>query len=116
MKTLITLLAVLATTAAFADTTALTFAITSSARTTAPNIRISIMKPPMTNGNLPIQAHVWDSTENYWLTKSTAVSYNGLNAKSLVIQADQDTKVYRGTDLTNYILIYSGVPFPMILR
>lgn len=116
MKKLITLFLILIATTAFADTTAFTFSITSSASTATPNIRIAKMKPPMTNGNLPIQSFVWDETENYFLTKSTAVSYNGMNTKALLIQADQDTKFYRGTDLTNYILIYSGVPTTVLLR
>lgn len=116
MTTLITLLFVLIASTTFADTTSFTFSITSSATTATPNLRIGKMKPPMTNGNLPMQAYVWDETENYYVTKSTAVSYDGLNTKVLNIQTDQDTKVYKGTDLTNYILIYSGVPQTILLR
>lgn len=115
MKTLALCILLMASTA-FGATQTFTFTQTSSARTTAPNLRIAIMKPVMAQMPTAVQGFVWDSTENYWLTKSTSVTYNSVNTKVIEVETNQDTKVYLGSDLTNYVLIYSGIPKQIILR
>lgn len=115
MKTLALCILLMATTA-FGASQTLTFSITSTARGTTPNLRISVMKPVMAQAPIAMQGFVWDSQEDYYLTKTTAITYNSINAKVLYVDADQDTKVYLGSDLTNYMLIYSGIKETIILR
>jgi len=110
------LIAIFVTSTAFAEPTTVTFSITSSAVTSAPNLRIAKMKPAMALAPIAMQGVVIDSVENYYLTKSTVVTFNTLNTKLLRVQTDQDTKIYFGTDLTNYLVHYNGVPDTYIFR
>lgn len=101
---------------AFADTSTFTFSIASSASTATPNLRIAKMKPVMAQFPQSAQAFVWDETSNHYLTKSTTISYNSVLTKVIKVQADQDTKVYLGSDLTNYILIKADIDELIVLR
>jgi len=115
MKTLILAILLIASNALAASTT-ITFSITSSAVASAPNLRIATMNAKNAMASVPLQARVWDATENYTFTKTKAVTFDTNDKKVLYVQTDQNTKAYLGTDLTNYILIYSGVPETIILR
>lgn len=110
-KIMITLLLVMFVTPVFAfDVSSITFSITSSAKTSAPNLRIGINKGAMaTDGSTPMQSMTVPRSVNYFLTKTTAHTF-AAGTSAIEIQVDQDTKMYTGSDLTNYILIYSGVP------
>jgi hypothetical protein len=105
MKTLITLSILLITSIAFATDTTLVFTMTSSAATATPNLRISLMKRVMVQAPIAVQSFVRDETVNYYLTKTKTVTYSGINYLGAVIEAPQDTKVYRNGDLTNYMLL-----------
>lgn len=110
MKKLLTTLFLLITTTAIAATQTITFSITSSAKTSTPNLRIAVMKPVLVQAPVAVQSFVVDSIENYYLTKSTTLTYNTLNARIFEIDADQDTKYFIGSDLTNYMVLYSQIP------
>jgi hypothetical protein len=90
--------------------TVIVFTRISSAVPSAANLRIGVMDKNMAReskgSTLPIQTFIRDYTQNYYLTKSTTVTlYDPLYMQ---IQVDQDTKIYRNSDLTNYILCASG--------
>lgn len=56
-------------------------------------------------GNV-IQGFAPSSISNYYLTKS--VSFPLTSVLVFKVQTDQDTKMYLGSDATNYFTIYSG--------
>lgn len=116
MKTIITAALLLIASVAFASTSTITFGITSSAATASPNLRIAMMKRVLVNAPISVQSFVWDETANYKLTKTQATSYSGTNYLGILVQTDQDTKTYLGADLTNYILIQSGVDKVILFR
>lgn len=65
----------------------------------------------------PLQTKVISTVRNYFLTKSTAVNMSGPPAVThVVVQTDQNTKMYVGSDLTNYLLIQSGADFSFAPR
>lgn len=112
MKRLFIILVILAFAApVFAfDASSITFSITSSAKSSAPNLRIGVMKGTLAkDGNVAMQGMKLPRPVNYYLTKSTTHTFTS-GTKAIEIQVDQDTKMYTGTDLTNYMLIYSGAP------
>ena len=78
------------------------FSIASTAATATPNLRIMQMK-----GGVKIQGMSTGPIANYYLTKSQTFQLEGMDA--ILIQADQNTKMFTNSDATNYILIYSGV-------
>ena len=98
------------------DVSSITFGIASSAITATPNLRIGVMKGTMgKDGNVVMQGMVIPRPVNYHLTKSKVHTFvTGTTA--IEIQADQDTKMYVGGDLTNYLLIYSGVPVTYVIK
>jgi len=115
-KILFSLILCLLPVVAFGASQTLTFAISSSAKTSTPNLRIGQMVPVMAQAPVAMQGMVIDSVTNHYLTKSTAIPFNTVNTKVVEVETDQDTKVYFGSDLTNYLLVYSGVPRTFILR
>jgi hypothetical protein len=113
---LIIVASILAASVASAQT--VTFGIASSAKTSTPNVRIAFMFGPLptapgASGGM-MQTMRIDKIVGYYLTKA-ALAVNMLNplgdgrpATQFMVQGDQDTKLYVGTDLTNYILVKSG--------
>jgi hypothetical protein len=98
------------------DYTTVTFTQTSSAKTSAFNLRIAKMTGTLARDrDIPIQAMALSSITGYYLTKSTTVTLDS-TVKGLYIQADQDTKVYFGSDLTNWVKIYADIPFSLIRK
>lgn len=93
------------------DYTSITFGQTSSAKTSAPNVRVAVQYPHVAKdqaGNV-VQGFAPNAIYNYYLTKSTTHTFSG-NVTAYEVQADQDTKLYLGSDLTNYILLYANTP------
>lgn len=87
------------------DVSSITFGIASSATTSTPNLRIGVVKGPMaSNGNTAIQGMPIPRPVNYYLTKSTTHTITP-GTIALEIQVSQDTKMYVGSDLTNYLLL-----------
>lgn len=91
----------------------ITFKITSSAATSTANLRIGVVKSNLAwdiNRSQPIQGMpLPDSITSYFLTKS--VTYTPAEfTRVLEIQVSQDTMMYVGSDLTNFLYIYSGAP------
>lgn len=117
MKTLIAILILLAAPFAHAfDVASITFQIASSATTSVPNLRIGVMKGKLgTDGDVKIQAMPIPRPVNYHLTKSTTHTFT-TGTTAIEIQVDQDTKMYTGSDLSNYLLIYSGIPVTYSVR
>jgi len=116
MKKLILLALLLIPSMVFAASQTVTFSIISSAATATPNLRIAYMKPVMAQAPVAMQGMVVDSVGNYYLTKTTTITFNTANFKVIETQVAQDTKMYYGDDLTNYMLIYADVPRVDIFR
>lgn len=119
MKTFILLVSLLITVPAFAlDVSSVTFKIASSAATSTFNLRIGKMTggelAKEKSGNEKIQAIAISAFTDYFLTKSQAIDTSSLSA--ILIQADQDTKMYIGSDLTNYIIVYGGIDMNFVLK
>jgi len=90
--------------------TSAVFSITSSAVTSATNLRVQPMGPKLIardENSQPIQSFVRQAnqTQNLFLTKTKPVDLS--NALCLYIEVDQDTKMYLNAE-TNYILLPSG--------
>lgn len=118
MKILIAIITVLmCAVQAFAYTTSsITFGIASTARTSTPNLRIGVMKGPLgKDGNIPVQGMTLPAPQMFYLTKSTTFPF-AAGTTAIEIQTDQDTKLYVGSDLTNYLLIYAGTPVTYIVK
>lgn len=97
----------------------ITFTKASSAVSSAPNVRIGVVKSNIAwdvNRSQPIQGMpLPGSITSYYLTKS--VTYTPAEFTRVVeIQVDQDTKMYVGTDLTNFLYIYAGAPRVYTIR
>ena len=87
------------------DVSSITFGIASSAKSSAPNLRIGVAKGVMaSDGNTAIQGMPIPRPVNYYLTKSTTHAI-ATGTIALEIQVSQDTKMYVGSDLTNYLLL-----------
>lgn len=87
------------------DASSITFSITSSAKTATPNLRIGIVKGALArDGNETIQAMPLPRPVNYYLTKTITHTFT-TGTTGILIQVDQDTKLYVGDDLTNAILL-----------
>lgn len=113
MKTALTLvvLVLMSSVAHAVDVTRAVFSITSSAITSAPNLRVQPMTPKLvgrsSDGGEILQTFLRQAgtTQNLYLTKSQTVSLSG--ALCLYIEVDQDTKMYLNSE-TTYILLPSG--------
>lgn len=90
----------------------ITFGITSTAATSTPNLRVAVMTGQLAkDGNVPVQAFTVPASQaNYYLTKSKVYTISNYTT-GIWIQVDQDTKMYTGSDLTNYMLLKSGVDY-----
>lgn len=99
------------------DFTTITFAQTSSAKTATPNLRIAVQKTRLArdSGSNIVQGAAMTKIYNYYLTKSITHPFDA-NDVFYYVQTDQDTKHYFGTDLTNYLVIQSGVPFSNVVK
>lgn len=91
----------------------ITFTITSSAVTPTANLRIGVVKSDIAwnvNRSQPLQGMpLPGSIDTYFLTKT--VTYTPAEfTRVLEIQVSQDTKMYVGSDLTNFLYIYSDAP------
>ena len=122
MKTVcVVVLCLMLSVSAMAQT--VTFSITSSARTSTPNLRITYMNGPLqvapgsSGPGAAIQAFVVDSIGNYYLTKTKTVNLSSPRAYAYInINTDQDTKMYVDADLTNYWIISALSTFGMTPR
>jgi hypothetical protein len=98
------------------DVSSITFGIASSAVTATPNLRIGVMTGTLgKDGNVVMQGMTIPRPVNYYLTKSKVHTF-ATGTTAIQIQADQNTKMYVGSDLTNYMLIYSGVPQTYVVK
>ena len=110
-KALIVVLGFLAiTSTAYCGSETFTFGIVSTAVPSTANVRFGMMKQGLaleksTTGD-KVQVFVRYSTVNLKVTKSK--TYTVTNKIGILIQGDQDIKVYRQNDLTNYMLCLSG--------
>lgn len=79
-------------------------------------ISVYAVQPPLVgDGNgTKIQGFAPSAIANYYLTKSTTVPLTYFLA--VEVQTDQDTKMYLGSDATNYYTIYSGVPETFVVN
>jgi hypothetical protein len=125
MKRIIIIAACLIMASTTAMAQVLTFSITSSASTGTPNLRIGYMSGPIqiapgsSGAGSAMQTQVFDAVGNYYLTKKLTIDTCAKNARCMgyaLIQTDQNTKLNFGTDLTNYLLIQSGLDFGTALR
>jgi hypothetical protein len=112
--TLFALLLLLLAPSVFAfNPSSITFAIPTSAVTSTPNVRIGVVKTGVAwdvNRGVMLQGMpLPDSVTTYYLTKSSTYTPEE-GTMLLEIQTDQNTKMYLGSDLTNFLYIYSGVP------
>ena len=103
------LFALLITVNAYAvDPTSITFTITSSAVSSTANLRIATMPKKLANwSGRDVQSFALEAPiTNYFITKSVTYAIpSGTGA--IMVQADQDTKMYLNTDYTNFIKIYA---------
>lgn len=112
MKTLIItaiMMSIAVSSLAATSITQAVFSITSSAVTSAPNLRVVPMDMKLAkDGNYQYMQTFTTSagmTQNLFLTKDTTVPLSGL---CLFVQVDQDTKMKLNSE-TAYTLVYSGV-------
>lgn len=110
MKTIITISLLLIASVAFAGNTSYVFSITSSAKTSTPNLIVMKMNAPSgySMARIPGEFTI-DAIENYYLTKSTTVTVTG--AQAIKIQTAQDTDAKKGSDATNLFRVYSKVDY-----
>jgi len=95
----------------------ITFSQTSSARTTMANLRLGVVYNALgRDGNTPIQGLPIPTPINHFMTKASVTHTFTAGTIAIEIQTDQDTKMYVGNDLTNFIMIYSGVPRAYIVK
>jgi hypothetical protein len=90
-----------------ADVTSLVFSITSSAATSTPNLRVTVMKRVLRKDDniVPIQGFALESgaTYNYYLTKSTTFTVTA-DYIATQIGVDQATKMAVNTDTAYKVL------------
>ncbi len=116
MKKLIVALLLIATPAVAYDFSSITFGITSSAVPSNPNLRIGLMKGTLgRDGNIPVQGMTLPTIFNYKVTKTKTFTFPA-GTTAIVIQADQDTKLYTGSDLSNYLLVYQGSDMTYVVK
>lgn len=117
---LIAMLLVLIPVLSFGGTGTYTFTLPSVISAPAtPNLRILVGRATLARDaglqgrtGDKMQGCVWNSTLNYTLTNTQAVP---ITAPCVIVQVDQDTKVFRPGDSTNYAIAYAGIDFPIIL-
>ena len=98
------------------DASSITFAIASSAKTSTPNLRIGVVKGPLgRDGNTAIQGLPLPRPLSFYLTKTKTHTFT-TGTTAIEIQVEQDTKMYVGSDLTNYLLIYAGTPRVYVVK
>lgn len=112
MKSMFMLILVLCMMCFGFDYSTITFKITSAAVTSTANVRVipqvkSVARDQL--GNVMQDFAPNGVPANYFLTKETTHTF-GDTVIRYMIQADQNTKLYFGTGLTNYILVYKDVP------
>ena len=90
----------------------ITFTQTSSAKSSTPNLRIGLMRGPLPvapGTSASMQTATVDAIQNYYLTKTKTLNVGSPTAYGyMIIQVDQDTKMYIDSDATNYMTIPSG--------
>lgn len=92
------------------DAPSITFSIAPSATTATPNLRIGVVKGPLAkDGNIAVQGMPLPRPLSFYLTETKTYTFEE-GTTAIEIQVDQDTKMYVGSDLTNYLLIYAGAP------
>lgn len=93
------------------DPSSVTFAIISSAKTATPNLRVAYHSRELASAPTgeAVQAFAPRRVVNYYLTKSTTVSLP-VDTVAYQIQTAQDTKLFFGSDLTNYLIVYADAP------
>ena len=108
MKTLViimTALLLMTGAASALEVSSLTFTTDLSVAPSNPNLRIGVVKGPMaSDGNTVMQGMPIPRPVNYAIasTKTYTIEPGTI---ALEIQVDQDTKMYVGSDLTNYLLL-----------
>jgi len=101
-----------------ADVTSLVFSQTSSAKTSTPNLRVTVMKRVLRKDDniIPIQGFALqaDTTYNYYLTKNQTFT---VTADYIAVQlgVDQDTKLYINSE-TAYKVIPAGETRTYVLK
>jgi len=104
----------------FAGTGTYTFTLTAVISAPAtPNLRVLVGRSTLARdtglqGRVgdKLQGCVWNSTQNYTLTNTQTLTFV---APCVIIQVDQDTKVFKQGDSVNYAIIPSGINFPIII-
>lgn len=93
------------------DPSTLVFSITSSAKTSTPNLRVVYHTRVLASAPSGDTAQVFAPSRvvNYYLTKRTTVSLP-VDTVAYQIQTDQDTKLFFGSDLSNYLIVYADAP------
>lgn len=101
-----------------ADVTSLVFSQTSSAKTSTPNLRVTVMKRVLRKDDniIPIQGFALqeNATFNYYLTKNQTFT---VTADYIAVQlgVDQDTKLYVNSE-TAYKVIPAGETRTYVLQ